>query len=771
MQTPSYREAARPTGRAVTIQMLDGRARQGVLPRFEPMEPDLTLLSSGPLPTRDRLAAESIALIAFHRREGSAPAAGPASTRAPNAARVRVHLAHGVPWLVELRTDARPSPIGFWATPVDASTPYDEVFFYAHGVIAKESEVPLGELLVQEGRLSESQLSQGLAVQRASRPPLGTILVQQGAVDAAALEAAALQQPRRRLRIGEILVEAGLVSKEAVERALGEQRKHVGKRLGEVLVELGLVSEIDVARTLSKKFGLPFIDLVSTPPSDAAAQEVPRDLIEKFRFLPIATEPRLLTVALADPAAAEAIDSLRFKMQKRVAAVIAPATQLRHAIDAYLHRTEKSRLDGEMESILQSLSDGSATSSAQEEQAPSLQESDSAVIKLVNQMIIDAWRRGASDIHVEPNGKGRGVSIRFRIDGDCIQYQDIPATYRQAIVARIKIMSQLDISERRKPQDGKILFKARDRQIELRVATIPTVGENEDVVLRILAGSKPLPLDQLRFSERNLRELQALVKQPYGLILCVGPTGSGKTTTLHSTLGAINTVDMKIWTAEDPVEITQPGLRQVQVQPKIGFTFAAAMRAFLRADPDVIMVGEMRDKETAETAVEASLTGHLVFSTLHTNSAPETITRLCDMGLEPFSFADALLGVLAQRLVRGLCPTCAESYEAPPEERAELVAALGPEAEEVFADAAPVMLRRARGCEVCNHSGYKGRLGVHELLVNDDDIRHTIQSRMPVAEVRRAAIAAGMTTLLQDGAEKVLAGLTDLKQVRAVCSR
>ncbi len=769
MQTPTPREVARPAGRAVTIQMLDGRARQGVVPRFEPTEPDLTLLSAGPLLTRDRLAAESIALVAFHRREGSARVSGPPSSAA-RPTRLRVHLAHGVPWLVEPRTDARPSPIGFWAVPVDASGPYDEVFFYSHGVLVKESEVPLGELLVQEGRLSESQLSQGLAVQRSSRPPLGAILVEQGAVDPRALEAAAAQQPRRRLRIGEILVEAGLVTKEAIERALIEQRKHGGKRLGEVLVELGMVSEIDVARTLSKKFGLPFVDLLVTPPSDAAAMEVPRELIEKSGFLPIASEPRLLTVALADPAAADAIDSLRFKMQKRVTAVIAPATQLRHAIDAFLHRTEKSRLDGEMESILQSLGDGSASVTV-EDQQPSLQESDSAVIKLVNQMIIDAWRRGASDIHVEPNGRGRGVSIRFRIDGDCVQYQDIPATYRQAIVARIKIMSQLDISERRKPQDGKILFKARDRQIELRVATIPTVGENEDVVLRILAGSKPLPLDQLRFSDRNLRELQALARQPYGLILCVGPTGSGKTTTLHSALGSINTVDMKIWTAEDPVEITQPGLRQVQVQPKIGFTFAAAMRAFLRADPDVIMVGEMRDKETAETAVEASLTGHLVFSTLHTNSAPETITRLCDMGLEPFSFADALLGVLAQRLVRGLCPTCSERYEAPAEERAELVAALGPEAVEVFADEEPVFLRRPRGCEVCNGTGYKGRMGVHELLVNGDEIRHAIQSRRPVAEVRRAAIAAGMTTLLQDGAEKVLAGLTDLKQVRAVCSR
>jgi type II secretory ATPase GspE/PulE/Tfp pilus assembly ATPase PilB-like protein len=770
MQTPSYREAPRATGRSVTIQTLDGRTRQGVLARFEPTEPDLTLFSAGPLPTRDRLAAESIALVAFHRaaakdRGASAP---PMSAPMSQGKRVRVHLAHGVPWLVEPRTDARPSPIGFWATPVDAAGPYDEVFFYAHGVIAKESEEPLGEMLVRDGRLSPDGLSQGLAAQRASRPPLGQILVQQGAVDPASVEIAVQQQPRRRMRLGEILVDAGLVSEEAIERALIEQRKHAGKRLGEVLVELGLVSEIDVARTLSKKFGLPFIDLSVRPPADEAAAEVPRELIERYGFLPIATEPRLLTVALADPAAAEAVDAIRFKMQKRVAAVVAPPTQLRHAIHAYLHRSEKQRIEGEMESILQSLVDGTATSSSAEEQTPALVESDSAVIKLVNQMILDAWRRGASDIHVEPNGRGRGVVIRFRIDGDCVQYQEIPSAYRAAIVARIKIMAQLDISERRKPQDGKILFRARERALELRVATIPTVGENEDVVLRLLAGQKPLPLEQMRFSERNLREMKALVKQPYGLILCVGPTGSGKTTTLHAALGAINLPDTKIWTAEDPVEITQPGLRQVQVQPKIGFTFAAAMRAFLRADPDVIMVGEMRDRETAETAVEASLTGHLVFSTLHTNSAPETITRLCDMGLEPFSFADALLGVLAQRLVRGLCPTCTEIYEAPDDERAELVAAVG---EGTIPEGEPLVLRRARGCEVCGHSGYKGRLGVHELLVNDDTIRRAIQTRRPVSELREIAVSTGMTTLLRDGAEKVLAGVTDLKQVRAVCSR
>jgi type II secretory ATPase GspE/PulE/Tfp pilus assembly ATPase PilB-like protein len=400
------------------------------------------------------------------------------------------------------------------------------------------------------------------------------------------------------------------------------------------------------------------------------------------------------------------------------------------------------------------------------------EESDSTIIKLANQVIIDAFQRGASDIHIEPYGKEENTRIRFRIDGDCVNYQEIPAIFRNPLVARFKIMARLDISERRKPQDGKIRFRMRDRTIELRVATMPTVNGNEDMVMRILAASKPIPLDEMGMSERNLREMRNLITKPYGLILCVGPTGSGKTTTLHSALGTINTSDMKIWTAEDPVEITQPGLRQVQVQPRIGLDFAAAMRSFLRADPDVIMVGEMRDKETANTGVEASLTGHLVFSTLHTNSAPETITRLVDMGLDPFSFADALLGVLAQRLARGLCKKCREQYKPATDEIEEIVQAFGEEGAAARGVGKPdFKLWRGAGCDQCAKTGLKGRLAVHELLVADDAIKRAIVAKAPVEEIRRLAVAGGMTTLLQDGIDKAIAGQTDLKQILAVCLR
>src|SRR6185437_6119863 len=359
----------------------------------------------------------------------------------------------------------------------------------------------------------------------------------------------------------------------------------------------------------------------------------------------------------------------------------------------------------------------------------------------------------------------------FRVDGDCFEYMKIPQSYRRAIVSRLKIMASLDIAERRKPQDGKIKFKLSEtKEIELRVATLPTAGYNEDVVMRILAASEPLPLDKMGFSERNLKVLKEISEKPYGIILCVGPTGSGKTTTLHSVLGNINTPDIKIWTAEDPVEITQYGLRQVQVQPKIGLTFANAMRAFLRADPDVIMVGEMRDKETADTGIEASLTGHLVMSTLHTNSAVETVTRLLDMGCDSFNFADAMLGVLAMRLCKRICSHCKEMYHPTQQEYDELVQGYGARYWEKLGVTytEDLTLCRGRGCEICNHSGFKGRVALHELLVGSEEIKNLIQAKARTAEILSVAMRDGMVTLLQNGIQKVLKGLTTYRQVRAV---
>lgn len=396
-------------------------------------------------------------------------------------------------------------------------------------------------------------------------------------------------------------------------------------------------------------------------------------------------------------------------------------------------------------------------------------EKSNTIVRLVNQIIIDGYERGASDIHIEPSKIKKKTFVRYRVDGICIKHLEIPLTYCSPLVSRIKIMSSLDIAERRLPQDGKIKFLFKNRPIELRVATVPTVA-GEDVVLRILSSTEAMPLDALNLSESDYKNFKEIIARPYGIILVVGPTGSGKTTTLHAALGHINTPEKKIWTAEDPVEITQEGLRQVEVKPKIDFDFARAMRAFLRANPDIIMVGEMRDRETAQIGIEASLTGHLVLTTLHTNSAPETITRLIDMGIDPLNFADSLLGILAQRLVRTLCRKCKEPYHPTREEFEYLAKAYGEHFPELgISYNEKLLLYKLKGCEECNHMGYKGRAGIYELLIGTKEIKRVIARRSTVEEIRQQALKDGMRTLYQDGIAKVFRGLTSYKQVRSVC--
>ena len=434
--------------------------------------------------------------------------------------------------------------------------------------------------------------------------------------------------------------------------------------------------------------------------------------------------------------------------------------------------------------------DGDASSDPSPEVSEAV---ENELVKLLNKVIMDAYRQGVSDIHIEPlPGKGK-TGIRFRKDGVLVPYIEIPASYRNALVARVKIMCDLDISERRKPQDGKIKFrKYGPLDIELRVATIPSSGGVEDVVMRILQAGEPIPLEQLGILPANLARLRPAIEKPYGLFFVCGPTGSGKTTTLHSILSHLNTPETKIWTAEDPVEITQKGLRQVQVNRKAGLDFATVMRAFLRADPDVIMVGEMRDRETVGTAIEASLTGHLVLATLHTNSAPESIVRLMDMGMDPFNFADALLGVLAQRLARRLCTACREPYHPGEDETEDLLSEYcedltnttsfrndpgaaragvlaGWRARHADGDGR-FTLYRAVGCEACT-KGYRGRVGLHELMLGTDGLKRLIVEHARVAALLSNALEDGMQTLKMDGIEKVLSGLTDIKMVRAVCIR
>ena len=570
------------------------------------------------------------------------------------------------------------------------------------------------------------------------------------------------------------LVDKGLVSEKDIENAIGNARVNQID-VATVLMEDLKVPKEEIGKALSQFYNCAFWDPAGrTLPEDLKQRCTPESL-KKNMCAPIEKREGTLQVAVEDPYDLTRLDAIK-------AMNLSPRTDflvgLRADIIDYINRsygiTAATAEEADLGRIIMELGTGEEeeTEEAVDPNAPpELDETDSGIVKLCNQIIIDAYNRGASDIHVEPYGRNAPTQIRLRIDGDCVKYLEVPPAHRNAVVQRFKIMSKLDIAEKRKPQDGKIRFKGPMGTLELRVATIPTSGGNEDVVMRLLAASKPLPLEKMGFSDRNIAEFKRILEKPYGICLVVGPTGSGKTTTLHSGLGYINTVDMKIWTAEDPVEITQPGLRQVQVHPKIDFTFAVAMRAFLRADPDVIMVGEMRDHETAATGIEASLTGHLVFSTLHTNSAPETITRLLDMEIDPFNFADALLGIMAQRLVRTLCKDCKEEYVPTQEEFAELMEEYGLEHWDKLGIhySSDFKLYRPKGCAKCGSTGYKGRMGIHELLVATDEMKRMIQKRTPIEELRNQALRDGMTTLLQDGIQKVVKGVTDFKQVRAVC--
>ncbi|MBI2160267.1 MAG: GspE/PulE family protein [Candidatus Rokubacteria bacterium] len=561
------------------------------------------------------------------------------------------------------------------------------------------------------------------------------------------------------------------VTQEELNSAIAESRRRQID-VESILIEQYKVPKSELGTSLSQFYRCPFVEFDERilPPPDLM-KDLKLEYLKRNFWLPLRREDDGIVVLIDNPQDLQRVDSVAQALKNRK---IKWAVGLRKDIALYLGiASGEGAPKDSIGNILGELRAEDA-SDALEMTAGEVDENDSAVIRLANQIIMDAYKARASDIHIEPYGAQKDTVIRYRVDGSCSEYQKIPGAYRRAIVARIKIMAQLDIAERRKPQDGKIKFRiAEGREIELRVATVPTANANEDVVMRILAASDSIPIDKLGMTERNLREMKKIAERPYGLILCVGPTGSGKTTTLHSVLGYINKPERKIWTAEDPVEITQYGLRQVQVMPKIGFTFAQAMRAFLRADPDVIMVGEMRDEETASTAIEASLTGHLVCSTLHTNSSVETVIRLLDMGLDPFNFADALLGVLAQRLVKRICPDCRAEYHPERAEFDELADAYGKDAFEQLGrkyDEAFV-LYKGKGCWNCNKSGYRGRAAIHELLIASDEMKRLISTKARVAEMLALAKSEGMTTLVQDGVLKSLSGLTDFRQVKAVAIR
>jgi type II secretory ATPase GspE/PulE/Tfp pilus assembly ATPase PilB-like protein len=613
------------------------------------------------------------------------------------------------------------------------------------------------------------------------------------------IDALALQAILKPIPLGEAFVALDLVSASQVDEALRRQKEDKSLPLGQILINSGMLSQADLQSALVRKMGYPLVDLKKFPFDFAAIRRIPQELAMRLKALPLLELPKALVVAMPDPLNFKGNQELEFCVGLKIIPVMANMEDLLVTI-VRLHREIRMRgmltsaenapaikmsaPNADKRDAYQLATELTKEAMDQAQEDRSIEQSDSTLVNLINSMIKEASSNNASDIHIEPYPERQKVLIRFRVDGVMRHYLELPMSYSSALVARIKIMCDLDISERRKPQDGKINFaKYGGFPLELRVATIPTNNGLEDVVMRLLSSSKAMSIDTIALSEANVKALGRIMHRPHGMFLCVGPTGSGKTTTLHAALGHINNPERKIWTAEDPVEITQTGLRQIQVNPKIGWTFAAALRSLLRADPDVIMVGEIRDQETAEIAIEAALTGHLVLSTLHTNSAAETIVRLNDLGVDPFSFADALQGILAQRLVRRLCPKCVTRKPMPDEELVELIqdyqSAL-PEAHREhdyqtltelwttrFSLKGRLQHYHAPGCTHCGGSGLKGRVALHELMTTSTEIRQLVQHRARPKELQAAAITEGMRTLRQDGIEKVLSGITTLAEVRA----
>ena len=572
------------------------------------------------------------------------------------------------------------------------------------------------------------------------------------------------------------LVSLNKITAQQLQQVLAQSKKS-SKSVEFILLEHFNIKIEDLGKSLSLFYNRPFrkYDPDLRVPSELL-RNLKRPFLLNYLWVPLAWGKDGIEVLIDDPKDLNKTDQIRSLMKtERISFSVGIREHIEEFVNRFFEETSYKEDNPEQTQKLET--DAILDISFEEEEPEPVEEevidgSSSQIVRLLDQVIIAGFRKNISDIHIEPFPEAQCVNIRFRMDGICQDYLKVPLSMARGMISRIKIMANLDIAERRLPQDGKIKFKRKGLPaFELRVATLPTAGGFEDAVLRILAKANALALDETGLTETKLHAIQNIISQPYGLVLVVGPTGSGKTTTLHSALGYINKPGIKIWTAEDPVEITQPRLRQVEAKPRIGLDFSRIMRAFLRADPDVIMIGEMRDQETASTGLEAALTGHLVFSTLHTNNASETITRLFDMGFNPIYFADALLGVLAQRLVRRLCPECKQAYHPSQQQVDEIISEYGQDHFESsgIQITSDIELYHSKGCEHCSDIGYSGRLAIHELLENNSEIKELIKKKENTEAIAQVAIKSGMTTLKQDGILKVFNGLTDLSEVRRVC--
>ncbi len=563
-------------------------------------------------------------------------------------------------------------------------------------------------------------------------------------------------------RIGELLVQANKITQDQLQQALSAQQGE-GGRLGTHLVKLGFVDDQELVEFLSQRYGVPAINLIEIEVDETIIKIIPPDVARKYTILPISKAGAKLTIAMVDPSNVFAMDDIKFMTGYNVEPVVASESALRDAIEKYYGSTHSIELKKVMEDLAEAEEDADLEVLEEEEEldlaALEAQSEEAPVVRLVNIILTDAIKRDASDIHIEPYE--REYRVRYRIDGVLYEMMRPPLRLKEAITSRVKIMAKLDIAEKRLPQDGRIKIKTRIggriKDLDFRVSVLPTIF-GEKVVMRLLDKDKlMLDMAKLGFEPESLRRLEQAIFRPYGMVLVTGPTGSGKTNTLYSAISRINTPETNIMTAEDPVEFNLPGINQVQMKEQIGLNFATALRSFLRQDPNIILVGEIRDFETAEVAIKAAMTGHLVLSTLHTNDAPSSISRLMNMGIEPFLVASSVHLVVAQRLVRRICAHCKEPIEVP----AQALTNLGFGKDE----AKTLQLFRGRGCETCSGTGYKGRVGLYEAMDVDDELRELILSGGSAYELRQKAQQTGMLSLRLSGLQKIRDGVTTIEEV------
>jgi len=706
----------------VSVGLLDGTEEHGHLIRFSPMMRRLALeLDLGRMVYFD---VPEIAYIAFHRPKGEAPSL----PELENLKEKIIHTVTGNHFHVQTIKSMADSE-GFFAFSDNKDLPFERFFFYNHGVRSQELPEPFGQILIAEKGVSETEVEEALEQQkRLHEQHVGEILVGQKKVKPGDVESALAKQGKKPKRIGEILIEAGLIQEDDLQHALVEQSKNRSLKIGQVMIKMGLVTEDELLSALAKKFNLPFVDLDGYIVNPEAIEEIDIDLLLRYQVVPIASDDQTLTLASSDPIDFEAFDTIRFQTTKHLAEVLAAPSQIMKIIDQ-----KASAQSGENDTLWIERVAGEKVEEITDEAVEVKAAEAQPIVRLVNKVLINAMQKGASDIHILPQAKA--LLLLFRINGDLRLEMELEKWVQRRMISRIKLLSGMNIADHRVTQDGRMMIRYEDSVVEFRVSCIPN-AYGESIVMRILGKEMAADLESLGVTEKDRKSLASMVRKPFGLILATGPTGSGKSTTLFALMQSIIDLPLHIITIEDPVESEIKGANQIQVNAKVGLTFASVLRNVLRHDPDVIMVGEMRDEETASIGIEAALTGHLMLSTLHTNSAVDTIIRLQDLGIPDYLLAPALRGIISQNLLKRLCKQCRQPLVPEQDEVYTLLQDMGLER--------PKTLYQAGQCEKCNQTGFSGRVMAYEFLEVTENVRQAIHDGKIGHELQKVAEAEGM---------------------------